>query len=252
MDLLSKSIDKTIPIPKYFQLKSLILEEIKEGNIKEGEFIPTEFQLAEHFDISRSTVRQAVSELVSEGWLDRRTSKGTFVMKQKQVENYIRSFEPFYQQVERQNKTPHTELLSLNVIPADEVLAGKLHIQEGEKLISMFRRRLADDVPMLTIQNYMSYSLCSFILNKDFTAQSLYELFMTNEETKIHETKSIVSAASATPDDIRLLMVKKDTPMLCFHNISTRQDGTVLDYAFSRYRGDLNKFEFIDTPKVHA
>ena len=252
MKLLEKNIDKTIPIPKYFQLKSIILEDIKNGNIKEGECIPTEFQLSDHFDISRSTVRQAISELVSEGWLERRASKGTFVMSQKQAENYIRSFEPFYQQIERQNKTPHTELLSLNVIPADELLAQKLNIKEGDKIISMFRRRLSDNVPMLTIQNYMSYNLCSFILDKDFSTKSLYELLMTNPTTYIYQTKSIVSADYANPDDIRLLQIKKETPMLCFHNVSTCQNGTVLDYAFSRYRGDLNKFEFIDTPKLHV
>ncbi|MDD3139846.1 MAG: GntR family transcriptional regulator [Lachnospiraceae bacterium] len=251
MSLMTKKIDNTIPIPKYFQIKSLILDEIKSGRVKEGDFIPTEIQLADHFEVSRSTIRQAISELVSEGWLDRKTSKGTFVTQHKPTENYIRSFEPFYQQIERQNKTPSTELLSLQVIPADEILAEKLHIKEGEKIISMFRRRLSDNVPMVTIQNYLSYSLCSFILDKDFTICSLYELFMTNEDTTIHETKSIVSADYATPEDMNILQIKKDTPMLCFHNISTRQDGTVLDYAFSRYRGDLNKFEFIDTPKLH-
>lgn len=252
MNLLEMNIDKTVPVPLYYQLKSLILSEIKNGNLKDGDSIPTEMQMVEHFQVSRSTVRQAISDLSKEGWLKRIASKGTFVTNNSnRSENFIRSFEPFYQQVTRQNKTPSTELLSLQVVPATETLAKKLGIEPGEKLISMFRRRLSDDVPMLTIQNYLPYTLCSFILSEDFTVRSLYELLMTRQETSIYETISIVSANNASAEDIHLLQIDANTPMLCFHNISKRSDGTVLDYAFSRYRGDLNKFELIDAPHLH-
>lgn len=253
MSLLEMKIDKTVPVPLHYQLKSMILSEIENGNLKEGDCLPTEMQIAKHFQVSRSTVRQAISSLSNEGWLERIASKGTFVTNNTHhSENFIRSFEPFYQQINRQNKTPSTELLSLQVIPASERLAIKLGIEPGEKMISMFRRRLSDDVPMVTIQNYLPYSLCSFILSEDFTVCSLYELLMTRPESCIHETKSIVSAANASAEDIHLLQIDSTTPMLCFHNISKRMDGTVLDYAFARYRGDLNKFELIDTPHLHT
>lgn len=253
MSLLEMKIDKTVPVPLHYQLKSLILSEIESGNLKIGDCLPTEMQMAEHFQISRSTVRQAISALSNEGWLERVASKGTFVTNNTHPsENLIRSFEPFYQQVNRHNKTPSTELISLQVIPASEMLAKKLGIEPGEKMISMFRRRLSDNVPMVTIQNYLPYSLCSFILSEDFTVRSLYELLMTRSESCIHETKSIVSATNASAEDIHLLQIDATTPILSFHNISKRSDGTILDYAFARYRGDLNKFELIDTPHLHS
>lgn len=64
-------IDKSIPIPLYFQLKTLIMDEIKNGTYKVGNPIPTEKELSETFHISRTTVRQAITELVQEGWLYR-------------------------------------------------------------------------------------------------------------------------------------------------------------------------------------
>lgn len=79
MNLLEMNIDKTVPVPLYYQLKSLILSEIKKGNLKEGDCLPTEMQMVEHFHVSRSTVRQAISDLSKEGWLERIASKGTFV-----------------------------------------------------------------------------------------------------------------------------------------------------------------------------
>ena len=113
----------------------------------------------------------------------------------------------------------------------------------------MFRRRFADDIPMVTFQNYIPYDLCSFILSYDFKTHSLYELLMNNVSTQIANTKTIVSATNATTEDIELLNIKVNTPMLCFHNISTTADETIVDYAFAHYRGDLNKFEFDDSPK---
>lgn len=195
MNLLEKKLEKNTPIPLYYQLKTLILEEIKSGELKNGDTIPTELQFAQHFSISRSTVRQAISELSNEGWLRRMASKGTFVTHPEHTANYIHSFEPFYQQISKLNKKPSTELLSLKVVPASSDLALKMNLNEGEQVISMFRRRLSDGVPMLTIQNYMPYQLCSFVLSCDFTVCSLYEMLMTHSETQIHETKSVVSAA---------------------------------------------------------
>jgi GntR family transcriptional regulator len=72
---------------------------------------------------------------------------------------------------------------------------------------------------------------------------------MNNVSTQIANTKTIVSATNATTEDIELLNIKVNTPMLCFHNISTTADETIVDYAFAHYRGDLNKFEFDDSPK---
>ncbi len=249
MQLFQKRLDKSTRIPLYFQLKNIILNDIQNNCFLVGDAIPTENELVEFYHISRSTVRQAISELVQEGWLTRKASKGTFVTKPEQRSSYIRSFEPFYRQISRLGKTPRTELIDLNVITPSPEIAASLNLSGGQKVISMFRRRFADDIPMVTFQNYIPYDLCSFILSYDFKTHSLYELLMNNASTQIANTKTIVSAMNATTQDIELLNIKVNTPMLCFHNISTTADGTIVDYAFAHYRGDLNKFEFDDSPK---
>lgn len=250
MHIFTEKLDRSIPIPLYFQLKSILLEDIKDGSFSEGDTIPTEIELVDFYQISRSTVRQAISELVQEGWLIRKASKGTFVTKANQTASHIRSFEPFYQQVNRLGKTLRTELIDLSVnLPTAEI-AKVLNLKPGQKIISMFRKRFVDDLPMVTLQNYLPYDLCSFVLAYDFREHSLYELFMQNQKTRINNTHTVVSALSASPEDVKLLNVKPTAPMLCFNNISTTEDGIVIDYAFSRYRGDFNKFEFDDSPKI--
>ncbi|MFV0414564.1 MAG: GntR family transcriptional regulator [Oscillospiraceae bacterium] len=242
-------LDKSIPIPLYYQVKGILLNEIKSGNVAVGEPIPTESQLCKMYQISRSTVRQAISELVQEGWLVRKTSKGTFVTNPEQTASHIRSFEPFYQQISKRGKKPRTELVELKIIDATTDLAGNLGIAPGDRVISMFRRRFADEEPLVTIQNFLPYSTCDFILSHDFKAESLYEVLMQNQNARIHSTKTIVSAAKATAEDAKYLNVKHGSPMLCFHAISKTEDGKIIDYAFSHYRGDLNRFEIDASPE---
>ena len=86
------TLDKNVPVPLYFQLKTLILDEIKNGSYKSGELIPTENEISEMFDISRTTVRQAITELVHDGQLYRIKSKGTFVANPKVTQHVLNSY----------------------------------------------------------------------------------------------------------------------------------------------------------------
>ena len=77
-------LDRSTPIPLYYQLKGFILQEIQNGTYPVGSCIPTEMEIRDRFNLSRTTIRQAISELVQEGRLERRTSKGTFVTLPKE------------------------------------------------------------------------------------------------------------------------------------------------------------------------
>ena len=72
-------IDRSLPIPLYYQLKTMLLKQIESGELLPGDKVPTEEELCEHFDISRTPVRQALLEMVNEGILTRRAGTGTFV-----------------------------------------------------------------------------------------------------------------------------------------------------------------------------
>ena len=61
-------LDKNVPVPLYYQLKTAILDNIKSGTYEQGSMIPKEQDFCEILDISRTTVRQAITELVHEGW----------------------------------------------------------------------------------------------------------------------------------------------------------------------------------------
>lgn len=243
------NLDRSIPIPLYYQLKTILLNKIQNGVYPEGTCIPTEIQLAESLEISRSTVRQAVAELVQEGWLERKISKGTFVCHPPEIRtSYIRSFEPFYQQIRRQGKTPRTELLEMKVIEASPALAEAMGLKTGDKVISMFRRRFSDDDPMVSIHNHLPWETCGFVMGHDFKTESLYEIMTQEKESRPVRTRTIVCAERADTKDVELLKIKLGAPILSFQTISYNEDGKIVDYATSHYRGDYNKFEIDALP----
>lgn len=242
-------LDKSIPIPLYYQLKSILLNKIKTGVYQEGQCIPTEMQLAETLQISRSTVRQAIAELAQEGWLERKTSKGTFVCRPESTTSYIRSFEPFHQQIRRLGKVPHTELMELEIVEASATLIKAMGLEPGEKVISMFRRRFADNEPLVTIHNHLPLSCCSFVIDHDFKTESLYEVMTQNDASRPVRTRTIVSAEKATSNDVNLLLIKPGSPILSFQTISYNAAGKIVDYATSHYRGDGSKFEIDARPE---
>ena len=239
------TLDRSTPIPLYYQLKGFILQDIKNGTYPVGSCIPTELEIRERFQLSRTTIRQAISELVQEGWLERIASKGTFVTRPKKtpLANSIRSFEPFYQQVHNAGKTAHTELLDLEVLSANEEQAGWLELTPGDKIIYLARRRFADDQPLVILRNYLPYSLCSFILSHDFEKESLYEILSEKPDTAPLTVKNIISAEKATDKDAELLNTLSGNPLLAFSTISRTKNQVLIDYAFSRYHGDFCKYE---------
>ena len=241
-------LDRNVPIPLYYQLKSRLLNDIQTGVYAIGDQIPTEYELQTQYEVSRSTIRQALNELVNDGWLLRKSSKGTFVTSPEQSKSIFHSFEPFASLVNRSGKTPRTEVLELEVVEANKFIAGKMNLQPNEKVITLFRRRFVDEEPIVTVRNYLPFSKCSFVLDYDFSTQSLYQLLMQTPMTKLKSTRTIVSTERAMAEDVNLLDVKPDCPMLIFNNISISVHDVVVDLAYSHYRGDMSNFEIVSSP----
>ncbi len=243
------SIDKTVPIPLYFQLKQLILSEIKNGHYKSGDVIPTENEISDAFQISRTTVRQAVTELVQEGWLYRVKSKGTFVSLPKINQDFIKKLESFNDQIIRSGMEPSTEVLELKVMPASDVVARHLEIKENESVIYMHRKRLADGEPIVTIKTYLPHDVCAFVMNHDLEQERLYAILGESPATTVFRVERIVEAVEAKAEDVNLLDIKKGKPIQHFTSIGYNTFGKPIEYSLARYRGDRSSFEITVFPE---
>jgi len=238
-----RTLDKNVPIPLYFQLKQILLEEIKAGAYLVDEAIPTEKELSEMFEVSRTTVRQAVAELRHEGWLYCVKSKGTFVKSVKIKQDFIKRLESFNEQIERAGGVPSTEVLFLGaakVTPAD---AEQFELEENAKMLALSRRRFVDHEPIVTVRTLLPLDRCAFLLEHDFQRESLYEVLSTRPESRVCRVTRVLEAVAANADDARLLNIPVGAPVQFSRTVGYNFEGQPVEYSIARYRGDKNRFE---------
>ncbi len=245
-----RKLDKSVPIPLYFQLKTLLLDAIKRGDYPVDSMIPTEKELSEMFQISRTTVRQAITEMVQEGWLYRIASKGTFVARLKIKQDFIKRLETFNDQIARTGCTPSTELLELRETEMPKHMRNRFGLSGNDKFVYLYRRRFADDEPIVTVETYLPGDKCAFVLEHDFERESLYNVLAESDKTRICRVTRILEAVAAYSQDVENLNVRRGKPIQLSTTIGYNSAEEPIEYSVARYRGDRNRFEvdlLIDT-----
>jgi len=243
MSIFDYQIDKVTPIPLYFQLKNIILKEIGNGHYREGDLIPTEKEIGDTFNLSRTTVRQAITELVTEGKLYRVKSKGTFIAKPKLKQDFIKRLETFDETIRRLGMEPSTKLLELKVLPAPQDVAEILRLAEGESCIFLFRVRFADQEPNVHVRTWLPFDRCQFITQHDLEKNSLYRILSTHDDTRIYHINRVMEAMPATTEDAKILGIEAGEPVHFFKSIGYNKQEEPIEYSHARYRGDRNRFE---------
>lgn len=240
--LQDRKLDKNVPIPLYYQLKGFLQDEIKAGNYPVDSLIPTEKELSEMFSISRTTVRQALAELVHDGWLYRIKSKGTFVARSKIQQDFIKKLESFNDQIRRSGLTPSTEVLELTESRYPEE-AGEMGLRVGAPAVCLHRRRAADGEPILTVKTFLPLEECRFMLKEDLVNNSMYKTLSRSDQTRICRVSRVLEAVAATKADAEMLGVRRGSPIHFFRTVGYNKYDQPIEFSLARYRGDRNRFE---------
>lgn len=231
---ISYAIDKSIPVPLYYQIAQLIRHQIESGELQPGDQIPTESEFQERFNVSRATVRQAVSGLVYEGLLERRRAKGTIVSRSK-LQETLYGFASFTNQILKQSLALETRILSFGLIPATATLAEYLQVEYGERLAAMERLRFVAGDPVCVEKWYAPAGYLPGIDRSFFKEKGLEQstYYVLQERFGIHLFKAIdtVSAVVLEAREAQLLNMEKGMPALLRTRISYTAGDTPMVYA---------------------
>lgn len=233
-------IDKNSPLPIYTQIEDGIRSQIENGELKPHDAIPSEREYATQFQISRMTVRQAITNLVNEGLLYREKGRGTFVSEQK-IEQQLVGLTSFTEDMKARGFTPSSRLLHFEIIPATAKIASQLSIQVHHPVYEITRIRLADGIPMAIETVYMSANLIKGV-TEAIIQQSLYDYVEQQSELKIGHATQTLEAIVATENETEHLQVAKGSPILLIQRYTYLEDGTPLEVVRSAYRADRYKF----------
>jgi GntR family transcriptional regulator len=231
-------IDKTIPTPLYYQLLQILKEKIESGVWKTGDTIPTENELIQAYDISRTTVRQAMLALVNDGYLRREKSKGTIVTNPTGRMRFVGSLESFSEEMERRGVHVTTRNLEQKVLPADAIIAQKLNLPEGTQVFYLKRIRYIKDVPYLLDEHFIPYALCQGIEEKYRDNTSLYHVLEKDYHFNLHHGQIEFEAVHPVNKEmIKLLGIYSTTTLIYADRIVYSDKGVALDYFKSYIHG---------------
>jgi len=181
--MMSDNIHRTIefskpnsdPLPDL--LANSIRQAVREGRLKPGEQLPSEPEFAEGFGVSRTTLRDAVRILVSEGTLVRRRGVGTFVTNDHLVNIHdgLETLTGTSELIRSHGFEPGTSQFSWEQTSASEDLASKLGLDPGAPLVHFSRTRTANDIPVIHCEEYVPAQILESRLVEPLTGEwSLY------------------------------------------------------------------------------
>lgn len=220
-------------VPKHEQLRA-ILEERLDSEYRSGDLLPSERQLCQDFSVSRITVREALSQLVTDGRLVRIRGKGTFVAERTaRSELHLASF---HEDMRRLGRTPTTVVLVSELkIPPPTTLSA-LGLRAADRAFHVKRLRLADSSPISIDDGWYPESLAPG-LNRQDLAQSIYRLFRNTYQRPIDRAQQTIGAVSADAEKATLLGVDRGSPILAFDRVSYSGD-VPIEHCRSWYRSD--------------
>lgn len=236
-------IDRQAPVPMYHQLKHRIIDDIARLGLRPGDLLPGEHKLCEQFGVSRTVVRQALSQLEHQGVIERVKGKGTFVAHQKTPESLVHTLTGLYQEVAARGGHVHSDVRRQEVTPADDEVADALGVAPGTDVVVIERLRHVDSEPWSWTTTYLPLDIGQKVLHEDLSDQSLYALLAAHGIRAVRGVRS-AEAASATEDQAALLGVGRDQALLVLRSVGFDENDRPMEFFVAYHRGDRSRFEF--------
>ncbi|WTB19172.1 GntR family transcriptional regulator [Streptomyces sp. NBC_00829] len=237
---LQLSVDRTSPVPLYFQLSQQLEAAIEQGTLTPGSLLGNEIELAGRLGLSRPTVRQAIQSLVDKGLLVRRRGVGTQVVH-SQVKRPL-ELSSLYDDLEAAGQRPATVVLRNAVEPAGAEVAAALGVAEGSSVQLIERLRYAHGEPMAQLRNHLPAGLLDCDTER-LEATGLYRM-MRSAGITLHSARQSVGARAATEAEAELLTEAAGAPVLTMERTTFDDTGRAVEFGSHIYRASRYAFEF--------
>jgi GntR family transcriptional regulator len=224
--------------PKYYLVKSKLLEMVRA--LPAGTALAPERVLSVEFATSRTTVRQALQELVLEGWLRREQGRGTFVAPRKLAQPLrVGSFTEYMRAA---GLEPQSRYLGFSYTGAPAEIASQLAVREGSRLIHIERLRLGNEDPMALESTYLAAGRFPGLRKVLLAHASLYAALENHYGVVMTHAEQTIETVLATPREAAILETDVGAPLLLLSQCTHGSDDEPVEYVRSLYRGDRYKF----------
>jgi GntR family transcriptional regulator len=227
----------------YHQLKQLLVKDIERRGLRPGDRIPGDHELCTRYEVSRTVVRQALTELENEGVIERVKGRGTFVAHPKTAEGLVQSLTGLFEDVAARGGHLSSRVRRLEVVPADAAVAADLRIAAASPVIVLERLRFVDDEPWVWTVTHLPEEIAPGLVDDDLTDRSLYSVLEASYGVRLVRGVRSVEAAVANAGQARLLGIRRGDPMLVLRSVSLGESGRPVESFLALHRGDRSRFQ---------
>ena len=231
-------IDRESRLPLYYQLTELLLDSIRRGDWRPGDMLPTEQQLQEQHQLSRTTVRQALRELELEGVVRRYRGRGTFVAEPKVTHN------------QQQGMRPGWLVLGAEWVAAPPEAAERLKIAPEDECFRLRRLRLADGDPIAYHIAFVAPAFADAIDESALGEGGSLRYLRGGDYLKNSLADRYIEAVSASEEEAQQLGIDHGDPLLLIRRLVVSEDQRPIEHFRGVYRGDRFQYQISKLPSV--
>jgi DNA-binding GntR family transcriptional regulator len=235
---LAIELDRSSPVPLYYQLAQAIEAAIRDGELAPGDRFENELALASRLTLSRPTTRRAIQELVDKGLLVRKRGVGTQVV-QNPVHRRV-ELTSLFDDLVRAGQEPTTELLEYHAGVVDEQITAELNLAKDHEVVTIQRLRCANGEPLAVMTNYLPVELAPEA--DQLEANGLYQSLRARG-VHIRLARQRIGAKPATRTEARLLDEKAGAPLLTMSRTAFDDSGKAVEFGDHCYRASRYYFE---------
>ena len=235
--MLRINLDRSSPVPLYYQMAKAIEKDIETGALAPGERLENEIALAGRLRVSRPTARRALQELVDLGMLVRKRGVGTQVAPAR-IHRRV-DLTSLFDDLAGSGRTPTTTVLEYSVGPATPEVSDTLEIPLGEEVVTVKRLRYADGEPLALMVNHLALEIAP--TREELTDLGLYAA-LRRHGIEIHMAQQHIGARTATGAEARILDEKPKAALLTMERTAYDAAGRAIEHGVHVYRASRYNF----------
>jgi GntR family transcriptional regulator len=229
------------PVPLHHQVYLHLKAALDSEELKVGDRLPPERELAKRYGCSVITIRRALDELAREQRLERTPGRGTFVLPAR-LDRDIAGTMSFSEEMRLRGLAPETRLVAAWAEAAGEAAAAALELPLGAPIVTITRLRLADGIPLLLEEANLPSERFPGLLEEDLEGQSLYDILATRFGARVVRAREALEPVLLRTREARLLGLPPGRPALLVEGIAYVANGTPVEFSRSHVRGDRTRY----------
>lgn len=239
-------VDKNSPVPVYFQIEMDLKQRIILQEWSIGQQLPGEMELAQQYDVSRITLRQALAELEKDGIIRKERGRGSFLAANPVP--YINSLN--YAVVSKghllqpsQEPEVRADILEQRLVTdLFPSVCEHLGLRPEDEAVYIKRLYHIDGRPIAVSRSHLPVRLVPGMEGVQLIHNSVLETLEQVYHLQVDRVEDDIEAVRATPADRALLRCMQDTPLVLLHGTAYQKDGTALEYSNTLWSGDSVRF----------